>query len=161
MKRIVLVTHSERANPGKVREALHARGCTTEVRYSAGGATLPPMNGGRLEGFDAAVVFGGAMSARDVDEHEFLRAETAWIAEQLAADAPLLGVAASPDAQLDRRCSRGVGDESRRADAAVVELLAERRAGGVIADDAADADFAGQGAQVGGDVGGPAGHGVA
>ena len=35
VKRIVLVTHSERANPGKVREALHARGCTTEVRYTA------------------------------------------------------------------------------------------------------------------------------
>ena len=92
VKRIVLVTHSERANPGKVREALHAKGCTTEVRYVAGGAALPPMNGSRLEGYDAAVVFGGAMSARDVDEHAFLREETEWIGAQLAADAPLLGV---------------------------------------------------------------------
>ena len=92
MKRIVLVTHSERANPGKVREALHARGCTTEVCHTAAGATLPPMNGGRLQGYDAAVVFGGAMSARDVDDLPFLRAETAWVGEQLAADAPILGI---------------------------------------------------------------------
>ena len=92
VKRIVLVTHSERANPGKVREALHARGCTTEVCHTAAGATLPPMNGGRLQGYDAAVVFGGAMSARDVDDLPFLRAETAWVGEQLAADAPILGI---------------------------------------------------------------------
>ncbi len=92
MKRIVLVTHSERANPGKVREALHARGCTTEVCHTAAGAALPPMNGGRLEGYDAAVVFGGAMSARDADDLPFLRAETAWVGEQLAADAPILGI---------------------------------------------------------------------
>ena len=92
MKRIVLVTHSERANPGKVREALHARGCTTEVCHTAAGATLPPMNGGRLQGYDAAVVFGGAMSARDADDLPFLRAETAWVGEQLAADAPILGI---------------------------------------------------------------------
>ena len=92
VKRIVLVTHSERANPGRVREALHARGCVTEVRYAAGGAALPPMNGGRLEGYDAAVVFGGPMSACDVDEYAFLRAETEWIGEQLAADAPVLGI---------------------------------------------------------------------
>ena len=92
VKRIVLVTHSERANPGKVREALHARGCTTEVCHTAAGATLPPMNGGRLLGYDAAVVFGGAMSARDADDLPFLRAETAWVGEQLAADAPILGI---------------------------------------------------------------------
>ena len=92
VKRIVLVTHSERANPGRVREALHARGYTTEVCYVAGGAALPPMNGSRLEGYDAAVVFGGAMSACDVDEHAFLREETEWIGAQLAADAPVLGV---------------------------------------------------------------------
>ena len=90
--RIVLVTHSERANPGKVREALHARGCETEVCFVAGGAALPPMNGGRLQGFDGAAVFGGPMSACDVDEHAFLREETEWIAAQLAADAPLLGI---------------------------------------------------------------------
>ena len=92
VKRIVLVTHSERANPGKVREALHARGCETQVCYVAGGTALPPMNGARLQGYDAAVVFGGPMSACDVDDHAFLRAETAWIGEQMAADAPLLGI---------------------------------------------------------------------
>ena len=75
-----------------MREALHARGCTTEVCHTAAGATLPPMNGGRLLGYDAAVVFGGAMSARDVDDLPFLRAETAWVGEQLAADAPILGI---------------------------------------------------------------------
>ena len=92
VKRIVLVTHSERARPGKVQEALHARGCETEVCWVAGGDALPPMNGSRLQGYDAAVVFGGPMSACDVDEHAFLRAETAWIAQQLEADAPLLGI---------------------------------------------------------------------
>ncbi len=92
MPRIVLVTHSERANPGRVREALHARGCETELCHVAGGASLPAMKGGRLQGYDGAVVFGGPMSACDLDEHPFLRAETAWIGAQLAADAPLLGI---------------------------------------------------------------------
>ena len=92
MKRIVLVTHSERARPGTVRAALQARGCTTEVCHVAGGAALPPVDGGRLRGYDAAVVFGGPMSAGDLEEHAFLRAETAWIGAQLAADAPLLGI---------------------------------------------------------------------
>ena len=92
MTRIVLVTHSERARPGRVRDALHARGCETEVCWVAGGDALPPMNGGRLEGYDGAVVFGGPMSACDVDEHSFLQAETDWIGAQMAADAPLLGI---------------------------------------------------------------------
>ena len=92
VKRIVLVTHSERANPGRVRAALHARGCATEVCWVSGGDSLPPMNGSRLQGYDAAVVFGGPMSACDIDDHAFLREETAWIAAQMAADAPLLGI---------------------------------------------------------------------
>ncbi len=92
VKRIVLVTHSERAAPGKVRDALHARGCATEVCHAAGGAALPPLEGGRLRGYDAAVVFGGPMSACDLEEHPFLRAETAWVEAQLAADAPILGI---------------------------------------------------------------------
>ena len=92
VKRIVLVTHSERANPGRVRAALHARGCATEVCRVSGGDSLPPMNGSRLQGYDAAVVFGGPMSACDIDDHAFLREETAWIAAQMAADAPLLGI---------------------------------------------------------------------
>ena len=92
VKRIILVTHSEHARPGKVREALHARGCETEVCWAAGGDALPPMNGGRLQGYDAAVVFGGPMSACDLDEHPFLRAETAWVGAQLAVDAPILGI---------------------------------------------------------------------
>ena len=65
-----------------MRAAARPRSATRQA-----GATLPPMNGGRLQGYDAAVVFGGAMSARDVDEHAFLRTETEWIAEQIAADA--------------------------------------------------------------------------
>ena len=47
----------------------------------------PPVNGGRLRGSDAAVAFGGPMIAGDLEEHSFLRAETAWIAAQVAADA--------------------------------------------------------------------------
>lgn len=90
--RIVLVTHSERARPGRVRDALHARGCETEVCWVAGGDALPPMNGSRLEGYDGAVVFGGPMSACDVDEYAFLQAETDWIGAQMAADAPLFGI---------------------------------------------------------------------
>ena len=92
MKRIVLVTHSENARPGKVRSALHARGCTSDVCWVAGGEALPPMNGSRLQGYDAAVVFGGPMSAGDLENHPFLRAETEWVAAQLAADAPILGI---------------------------------------------------------------------
>ncbi len=56
------------------------------------GDSLPPVEGGRLEGFAASVVFGGPMSATDGANHPFLHAETAWVREQLAADAPILGI---------------------------------------------------------------------
>lgn len=91
-RRIVLVTHSERAEPGKVREALAVRGCATEVRCTFAGDALPPLAGGRPRGYDAAVVFGGPMSACDLARHPFLEPETAWVGGQVEADAPILGI---------------------------------------------------------------------
>jgi GMP synthase (glutamine-hydrolysing) len=91
-KRIVLVTHSAQAEPGHVRDAVQARGCETDVCCTFLGDELPRFAGGRVVGFDAAIVFGGPMGAGDLDEHPFLRAETAWIAGQVEADAPILGI---------------------------------------------------------------------
>ena len=91
-RRIVLVTHSAHARPGKVAEALTARGCATEIRCTFLNDALPLLDRGRLRGYDAAVVFGGPMSAGDWERHPFLRSETAWVGRQVEADAPILGI---------------------------------------------------------------------
>jgi GMP synthase (glutamine-hydrolysing) len=90
--RIIFITHSERANPGAVAEALHGRGYETEICCPFLGDTLPPLRGGKPEGYSAAVIFGGAMGVGDAAEMDFIGDEIAWTASLLDHDAPLLGI---------------------------------------------------------------------
>ncbi|HJN60598.1 MAG TPA: gamma-glutamyl-gamma-aminobutyrate hydrolase family protein [Alphaproteobacteria bacterium] len=90
--RIIFITHSERAEPGAVAEALHAHGYTTEICCPFLGDALPPLKDGKPEGFSGAVVFGGAMGVGDAAEMDFIAEEIAWMAGQLDSGAPLLGI---------------------------------------------------------------------
>jgi GMP synthase (glutamine-hydrolysing) len=83
---VLLLTHETTASPGKVGDALHARGVATVACRPFAGEALP----GPSE-FAGVVLMGGRMSAND--EHlDFIRAELAWIPRVLAAGTPYFGI---------------------------------------------------------------------
>jgi GMP synthase (glutamine-hydrolysing) len=90
--RIIFITHSEKADPGAVAEALNARGCATQICCPLLGDALPPLANGKPQGYDAAVVFGGAMVVSDAAEMDFLAEEIDWVGAQLESGAKLLGI---------------------------------------------------------------------
>ena len=85
-RRILIVLHQERSSPGRVGQALLRRGCELDIRRPALGDPLPA----DMSGHDAAVIFGGPMSAND--ELAFIKAETAWIGIPLKEEKPFLGI---------------------------------------------------------------------
>lgn len=85
-RRILIVLHQERSSPGRVGQALIRRGCELDIRRPALGDPLPADMGGH----DAAVIFGGPMSAND--ELAFIKAETEWIGIPLKEEKPFLGI---------------------------------------------------------------------
>ncbi len=90
--RIIFITHSDHADPGAVADGLHARGFEADICCPFLGDSLPPIAGGRPEGYDAAVVFGGPMGVSDAVEMTFLAEEIEWVSTLLEHDAPLLGI---------------------------------------------------------------------
>ena len=91
-EKIIFVTHSDRADPGAVREALCARGYETEICRPFLGERLPPLKDGKPEGYAASIILGGAMSVSDAAEMDFIAEEIAWARGHLENDAPLLGI---------------------------------------------------------------------
>ena len=89
---VLLITHSEHANPGAVGEALGRLGYRTERCCPALGDPLPGLNGGRPNGAVATVIFGGPQSVTEIDQFPYLGDEIAWAGEQLRASAPVLGI---------------------------------------------------------------------
>jgi GMP synthase (glutamine-hydrolysing) len=85
-QRILIVLHQERSNPGRVAQELRRRGCELDIRRPALGDPLPRS----MEAHDAAIVFGGPMSAND--DLPFIRAETDWISTPLREEKPFLGI---------------------------------------------------------------------
>ncbi|MFN4354007.1 glutamine amidotransferase [Parvibaculum sp.] len=85
-RRILFVLHQERSSPGRVGQALIRRGCELDIRRPALGDPLPA----DMAGHDAAVIFGGPMSAND--ELAFIKAETEWIGIPLKEEKPFLGI---------------------------------------------------------------------
>ena len=85
-RRILVVLHQERSNPGRIGRLLREGGCTLDMRRPRFGDPLPRT----MEGHDGVVIFGGPMSANDEDD--WLRREIDWIATPLKADKPFLGV---------------------------------------------------------------------
>ncbi len=90
--RIIFITHSEKADPGPVAEAIQALGYGTEICCPFLGDSLPHLEQGQPEGFAASVVFGGPQMVGDAAELDFLAAELDWVAEQLEHSAPFLGI---------------------------------------------------------------------
>lgn len=85
---ILIIVHQEHSTPGKVGECLERRGYELERRCPNLGDPLP----GDLSGYDAAVIFGGPMSAND-DHMDGIKAELDWLeTTALSSDCPILGI---------------------------------------------------------------------
>ena len=83
---VLIVLHQETSTPGRVGYALQQRGHPLDIRRPRFGDPLPESMGGHA----AAVIFGGPMSANDIDD--FIRREIDWLAVPLAEEKPFLGI---------------------------------------------------------------------
>jgi GMP synthase (glutamine-hydrolysing) len=83
---ILIVLHGEMSTPGRVGNALRARGHALDIRRPRFGDKLPPT----LTHHAGAVIFGGPMSANDTDD--FVKQEIDWIAVPLLEQRPFLGI---------------------------------------------------------------------
>ena len=86
--RALAVVHQRDAGPGVFSEAMAAQGVELETWLPAEDRA-PPRD---PAGYDAALVFGGAMHADQERAHPWLAAEKSLLADLLDAGAPLLGV---------------------------------------------------------------------
>lgn len=85
-RRVLVVLHQEHSNPGRIGRLLRDFGYNLDIRRPRFGDPLP----GTMEAHDAAIVFGGPMSANDPDA--YIRAEIEWIGVPLAESKPFLGI---------------------------------------------------------------------
>lgn len=83
---ILIVLHQEASTPGRIGQALRARGLSLDIRRPCLGDPLPET----MADHAGAVIFGGPMSAND--EEDFVRREIDWTAVPLKEEAPLLGI---------------------------------------------------------------------
>lgn len=88
MKQILVIVHQETSDPGRIGELLRSRSYQLDMRYPCLGQALPDT----LERHEAAVVFGGPMSANDDNELPFIRTELDWIPVALESGKPFLGI---------------------------------------------------------------------
>jgi len=89
MKKILFVLHKATTNPGPVAELLSQRGYHIEKRTPREGDPLPLT----MDDYEAAISFGGAMSANDYEKNPFIRAELDWISTTvLSSNKPFLGI---------------------------------------------------------------------
>lgn len=83
---VLMILHQECSTPGRVGNALRARGHRLDIRRPRFGDPLPET----LDQHAGAVVFGGPMSANDSDD--YIRREIAWIEIPLREQRPFLGI---------------------------------------------------------------------
>jgi GMP synthase (glutamine-hydrolysing) len=89
MNKILLILHKSTTNPGPVAEILQTRGYQIESRIPREGDPLPLT----MDDYEAAISFGGAMSANDGEKLPFIRAELDWISTTvLSSNKPFLGI---------------------------------------------------------------------
>jgi GMP synthase (glutamine-hydrolysing) len=85
----ILVLQNDLASPaGAVAERLQAGGADIEVRHALHGDALPSSP----NGYDGALILGGAMSANDDDKYPALAPMRQLLRDFHAADKPLLGI---------------------------------------------------------------------
>lgn len=97
-RKALLVVHQQHSDPGRVARLLVERGYEIDLRRTGCGDPLPPT----MEEHDAAVIFGGPMSANDCSLLPFIRAELDWLEVPLRENKPFLGICLG--AQLLARC---------------------------------------------------------
>jgi GMP synthase (glutamine-hydrolysing) len=86
--KVLIVVHQEHSTPGKIGDFLTRRGYALDRRCPNLGEPLPD----HLDDYEAAVIFGGPMSAND-DHLEGIRAELDWLERTaLGSHCPLLGI---------------------------------------------------------------------
>lgn len=85
-RHILIILHSEASTPGRIGMMLRAKGYSLDIRRPCLGETLPET----MDAHDAAVIFGGPMSANDGDG--WIAREIDWIGVPLAVNKPFLGV---------------------------------------------------------------------
>jgi len=83
---VLIILHQESSSPGRVGNALRARGYPLDIRRPRFGDPLPET----LDGHSGAVIFGGPMSANDPDD--YVRREIDWIEVPLREQRPFLGI---------------------------------------------------------------------
>jgi GMP synthase-like glutamine amidotransferase len=86
--KLLSISHQADAGPGVFAEEIAARGHDLDS-WLVPDRPEPPADPG---GFDAAMVFGGAMNVDEEDKHPWLRPEKEVIASLLESGTPLLGV---------------------------------------------------------------------
>jgi GMP synthase (glutamine-hydrolysing) len=86
--RVLAVVHQRDAGPGVFEDAVRARGATLETWLPAEREPAPELSGG----YDAVMVFGGAMHADHEDAHPWLRAVKSLLRGLLERGVPTLGV---------------------------------------------------------------------
>ncbi len=83
---ILVVLHQEHSNPGRIGRLLREQGFHLDIRRPRFGDPLPRS----LDRHEAAIVFGGPMSANDDDA--WIRREIDWIGVALREEKPFLGI---------------------------------------------------------------------
>jgi GMP synthase (glutamine-hydrolysing) len=86
--RVLAVVHQRDAGPGVFEDAVRARGATLETWLPAEGEPAPELPGG----YDAVMVFGGAMHADHEAAHPWLREVKSLLRGLLERGVPTLGV---------------------------------------------------------------------
>ena len=86
--KVLLVRHMPSERADRVSRHFALRGCQLDWRCPAEGDPLP----GPDEGHRVAVVYGGAQSVNDAEQHAYLRAELDWIQRWLADGGAYLGL---------------------------------------------------------------------
>ncbi|WP_309229540.1 glutamine amidotransferase [Oscillatoria sp. FACHB-1407] len=88
MKNILVIVHQATSDPGLVGQLLRSHGYTLDIRCPNLGHDLPTT----MNHHEAAVVFGGPMSANDSETLPFIRTELDWIETALESGKPYLGI---------------------------------------------------------------------
>ena len=104
--RVLTVVHQRDAGPGVFADAVRARGATLDTWYPAETASPPAAPAG----YDAVMVFGGAMHADHEEHHPWLRDVKEELRGLLDSGVPVLGVCLG--AQL---LAEAAGAPARRA----------------------------------------------
>jgi GMP synthase (glutamine-hydrolysing) len=109
---VALVVHGEHSDPGRIATHFAARGWALKRCCAKLGDCLP-----EPAAIDAAVVFGGPMSANDDGTLPFIAAELRWIDRVLAAGTPYFGICLG--AQM---MARALGARVAPHDAGMMEI---------------------------------------